>query len=86
MHPGSGDVDLWPIQQQKELFALLGDIPGQIGVELTDTCLMIPNKTVSGIQFPTEQDFRSCQVCRRSVCPNRAAAFDPALWSSVQHD
>jgi len=86
MHPGSGDADVWPIQQQKELFALLGDVPGQIGVELTDTCLMIPNKTVSGIRFPTETDFRSCQVCQRPICSNRAAAFDEALWNSIRHE
>lgn len=86
MHPGSGDVGVWPIEQQRELFMLLGDIPEQIGVELTDTYLMIPNKTVSGICFPTEVDFRSCQVCRRTVCPNRAAAFDQALWDSIQHE
>ena len=86
MHPGSGDVAVWPIEQQRELFALLGDVPGQIGVELTDTYLMIPNKTVSGIRFPTENSFRSCQVCRRPVCPNRAAAFDEALWASLWHE
>ena len=86
MHPGSGDVTVWPIQQQRELFTLLGEIPRQIGVELTDTYLMIPNKTVSGICFPTETDFRSCQLCQRTVCPNRAAAFDQALWDSMQHE
>jgi hypothetical protein len=85
MYPGSGDATVWPIEQQRELFTLLGDIPRQLGVELTDTCLMIPNKTVSGICFPTEVDFRSCQVCQRAVCPNRAAAFDQALWDSIQH-
>jgi hypothetical protein len=86
MHPGSGDAAVWPIEQQRQLFALLGDIPDQIGVELTDTYLMIPNKTVSGIRFPTETSFRSCQVCRREVCPNRAAAFDEALWTMVWHE
>ncbi len=86
MHPGSGDADVWPIEQQGELFALLGDIPGRLGVELTETYLMIPNKTVSGIYFPTEADFRSCQVCRRTACPNRAAAFDQVLWDSIQHE
>lgn len=84
MHPGSGDAAVWPIEQQRVLFTLLEDIPEQIGVELTDTYLMIPNKTVSGICFPTEVDFRSCQVCRRIVCPNRAAPFDQVLWDSIQ--
>ena len=86
MYPGSGDATVWPIEQQRELFSLLGDIPKRIGVELTDTCLMIPNKTVSGIYFATEVDFRSCQVCQRTVCPNRAAGFDQALWDSIQHE
>lgn len=86
MHPGSGDADVWPIEQQKQLFALLGDVTSELGVELTDTCLMVPNKTISGIRFATELDFRSCQVCQRAVCPNRAAAFDEALWASIQHE
>ena len=86
MHPGSGDATVWPIHQQKELFALLGTVTEQIGVELTDSFLMIPNKTISGIRFPTEADFRSCQVCQRSICPNRAADFDELLWASLQHD
>lgn len=85
MSPGSGDVDVWPIEQQRELFSLLGDVKGQIGVELTESFLMKPNKTVSGICFATEVDFRTCQVCRRQGCPGRSAAFDPALWDLHQH-
>jgi hypothetical protein len=85
MNPGSGDADVWPIEQQRELFALLGDVPKEVGVELTECYLMVPNKTISGIRFATELDFRSCQVCQRPVCPNRAAAFDEALWASIQH-
>ena len=84
MSPGSGDVNVWPIEQQRELFTLLGDVRGQIGVELTDSCLMVPNKTVSGIFFPTERDFRTCQVCHRISCPNRSAPFDQELWESIQ--
>jgi hypothetical protein len=86
MNPGSGDVNVWPIEQQRELFALLGDVRAQIGVELTDSFLMIPNKTVSGILFPTERDFRTCQVCHRKNCQNRRAPFDQALWESIQHE
>jgi hypothetical protein len=84
MNPGSGDVNVWPIEQQRDLFSLLGDVRGQIGVELTDSFLMVPNKTVSGIHFPTERDFRTCQVCHREKCPNRRAPFDQALWESIQ--
>jgi hypothetical protein len=86
MHPGSGDASVWPIEQQGPLFSLLGDVTGAIGVELTDSFLMVPNKSVSGVRFATEIDFRSCQLCHREGCPSRSAAFDPELWRSVQHD
>ena len=89
MSPGSGDVDTWPIQQQKGLFALLGglgEVRQKSGVELTDSFLMIPNKSVSGIRFPTETDFRSCQVCHRAKCPSRSAPFDKKLWDLMQHE
>jgi hypothetical protein len=86
MNPGSGDVHIWPIEQQRGLFSLLGDVRGQIGVELTDSFLMIPNKTVSGIHFPTEKDFRTCQVCHRENCPGRSAPFDQELWESIQNN
>ena len=84
MNPGSGDADVWPIEQQKELFALLGDVENQIGVKLNASFLMIPNKSVSGIVFPTEVGFRSCQVCHREDCPSRSAPFDPMLWEQIQ--
>lgn len=85
MSPGSGDVDVWPIEQQKPLFSLFGDTQKLIGVKLTDSFLMIPNKTVSGIKFPTEVDFRTCQLCHREICPNRSAPFDKNLWDEMQH-
>lgn len=86
MDPGSGDADLWPIEQQKELFSVLGDVEAQIGVRLTDSMLMIPTMSVSGIVFPTETEFASCQVCHREGCPRRTAPFDEALWRGVCGD
>ena len=86
MSPGSGDVTVWPIEQQKDLFSLFGNVEEIIGVRLTDSFLMVPNKSVSGIRFPTEVDFRTCQVCRRENCPSRSAEFDQSLWDAVQHD
>lgn len=86
MSPGSADAEVWPIQQQRQLFALFGDVESLIGVRLTDSCLMVPNKTVSGIRFPTEVDYRNCQLCHRDPCPSRSAPFDPELWALVQHE
>jgi hypothetical protein len=86
MHPGSGDATVWPIEQQQGLFALLGDVQGSIGVKLTESFLMIPNKTISGLLFPTEKDFRGCEVCHRENCPSRQVAFNKDLWEEIRMD
>ena len=86
MDPGSGDAGVWPIEQQKELFSVLGDVEARIGVRLTDSMLMIPTMSVSGIVFPTETEFASCQVCHREGCPRRTAPFDEAVWRAVCAD
>ncbi len=78
MAPGS--LADWPIGQQRPLFALLGDVQGAIGVRLTPSMLMVPAKSVSGILFPTEESFESCQLCPRPGCPNRRAPYDPGLY------
>jgi len=80
MNPGSGEANVWPIEQQEDLFAFLGDVQGSIGVALTDSCLMVPNKSVSGIFYPSESGFESCQLCRQERCSHRRAPFDPGLW------
>lgn len=78
MNPGSlGD---WPITQQRPLFDLLGDVEGTIGVHLKETFLMVPTKSVSGILFPAEESFASCQLCPRDNCPNRRAPYEPELF------
>lgn len=86
MSPGSGDAGIWPLEQQNKLFQLLGDVRAHIGVTLTDSCLMIPNKSVSGILFPTTIDFQSCRLCHRADCPSRRADYDPQLWHSLHDD
>ena len=78
MHPGSlGD---WPIREQKALFDLLDNPREAIGVELLDSLLMTPTKSVSGIYFPTEESFESCQLCPIENCPNRRAPYDESLY------
>ncbi len=77
MNPGS--LEDWPITEQSKLFELLGNVEELAGVRLTDSCLMIPQKSVSGIIFPTEVKFQSCQLCPRSNCPSRSAPYNPQL-------
>ncbi len=78
MSPGS--LSDWPIDQQKQLFELLGDVKGAIGVELLPSFIMKPVKSVSGIYFPTKVDFKSCMLCPRKNCPSRKADFNPELY------
>jgi hypothetical protein len=75
MNPGSGDARLWPLTQQRPLFALLGEVEQAIGVRLTPSLLMQPNKSVSGILFPSAEHFESCQLCTRQDCPRRRAPY-----------
>jgi len=78
MNPGS--LTDWPLQEQRKLFALLGDTEAAIGVELTENLIMVPLKSVSGISFPAEADFASCQLCPRENCPGRRAPYDATLY------
>ncbi len=77
MSPGS--LEDWPITEQKLLFSLFEDAAKPLGVRLTEHMLMVPRKSVSGIMFPTEASFQSCQLCPRKDCPGRRAAFDKEL-------
>jgi hypothetical protein len=77
MNPGS--LEDWPIMQQKELFSLFGNVEELIGVKITESCLMIPQKSLSGIFFPSEITFESCQLCPREVCSGRRVPYDPNL-------
>lgn len=78
MSPGS--LEDWPIREQRPLFDLLGNLEEAIGVRLTDSMLMIPSKSVSGIRFPVEKTFESCQLCQRERCPSRKAPYDEGLY------
>lgn len=88
MAPGSGDADVWPLSEQSKLFnqLLKGRVTELIGVTLTESLLMLPYKSASGILFAAEHDFATCQLCHRRNCPNRRAEFDSGLWSRSRQD
>jgi Vitamin B12 dependent methionine synthase, activation domain len=77
MAPGS--LPDWPLEEQRPLFKLLGEVTASIGVKLTESLLMLPAKSVSGIYFPTETSFFSCQLCPRERCDSRKARYDEKL-------
>jgi hypothetical protein len=84
MNPGSGDASVWPIEQQKQLFSIFGDVEKLIGVKLTQSLVLAPDMSGSGILFPTETTFASCQLCHRENCFARRAPFDKELWESMK--
>ena len=84
MSPGS--LKNWPITQQKQLFSIFGNPEDLIGVRLTDSFLMIPKKSESGICFPTEVQFYSCQLCPREICEGRAAPYDKNVAESYRKE
>ncbi len=69
--PGYGD---WILQEQRAVFALL---PGaEIGVTLTEKCMMQPRKSVSfaigiGEGFTIEKSVGRCRHCDMINCPYR---------------
>lgn len=77
MNPGS--LRGWSIDNQEGLFKLFDDVEGGIGVELKESCLMIPEKSLSGVFFPTETDYVNCKLCNREICKNRRSEYDKEL-------
>jgi hypothetical protein len=77
MNPG--EIQDWPITQQKPLFELFGTEAQKIGVSLTTGGAMKPIKSRSGIIFPNDTGFLSCRFCTQFRCPGRRAAYDPQL-------
>lgn len=78
MNPGS--LADWPLEQQRPLFDILGDAATRIGVTLTDSFLMVPVKSASGLFFETQATYENCQLCPRQTCPNRRAPYDAGLY------
>jgi hypothetical protein len=74
MAPGS--LEDWPIEQQGSLFRLLPGVEGALGVRLTESFLMLPRKSISGIYFPSAVSFFNCQLCPRERCDSRKARYD----------
>lgn len=72
--PGQNDI---PLELQTTIFRLLQ--PGDIGVALSDKCMMDPKKSISGIFAVREEEdkerVRPCDLCeRRETCPNAYAS------------
>lgn len=74
MNPG--EIKAWPITEQRPLFALFSGAEKQIGVELSESGVMKPIKSRSGIVFSNDTGFLSCRLCTQFQCPGRRAPYD----------
>jgi len=83
INPGSGNLDNWHISQQKPLFEMIGDVNAEIGVTLTDSFLMLPVKSTSGLIYPSETEFVNCALCGRENCVGRRVKFDRELYAKT---
>lgn len=57
--PGSGNADGLPVHELEKLLSILNS-GCDIGVTLTDSYLMMPNKTIAGIGFSPKLDYENC--------------------------
>jgi hypothetical protein len=78
MNPG--EIEDWHISEQRPLFDLFGDVQKQIGVTLTGGGVMKPIKSRSGIIFPNDRGFETCQLCLQTRCTGRRCKFEPELY------
>ena len=59
----------WSLSEQRKLFALFPD--GHCGIKLSDSCLMEPIKSVSGVigfGVNVRQHIYDCQICELENC------------------
>ena len=73
LNPGS--LEEWPLTGQIPLFDIIGEVKEKIGVSLSDSLLMSPTKSVSGIMFQTKEEYHNCQLCQKQNCPGRRAEY-----------
>ncbi|SHE95989.1 vitamin B12 dependent-methionine synthase activation domain-containing protein [Alkalibacter saccharofermentans] len=55
-----GALNDWPIEDQQKLFKIFGDVAEKIGVELSESNVMKPGKSVSGVYCQVMDDITEC--------------------------
>ncbi len=77
----------WPVSGQRALFARLS--PGEIGITLSESALMTPVKSVSGVLVAAlprahrfRPDFDFCEACTERTCLERMASLRSSAEAS----
>jgi hypothetical protein len=69
----------WDVTAQKDIFA---HFPDTLGIELTESCLMIPEKSLSFVSLLSKRgDFSeikvgNCRDCKQEKCPYRLQPYE----------
>lgn len=82
-HINPGEIDDWPLTEQKSLFGIFDGAAEKIGVQLTGGCMIKPVKSRSGIYFANDDGFETCRLCTQYRCTGRRAAFDAATLARM---
>lgn len=68
----------WPVEEQRKLFQLFDS--NTAGIELKESCLMMPRKSISAVfgAYPVSGDsaqppYNPCVDCTKTDCPSRRA-------------
>ncbi len=80
MTPGA--LEDWSLDEQEKLFSIFRGRHQTIDVELTESNMMLPVKSLSGVMFPSEHNYSNCQLCSKDNCPNRRAEYEQALFET----
>ncbi|HZK24454.1 MAG TPA: hypothetical protein VFC74_03605 [Oscillospiraceae bacterium] len=81
MTPGS--LPDWPIINNDDLFAMIGNVTEDIGVSLNKHHYMQPYNSSSGIIFSSSTGYVNCTLCKNLDCIGRHAPFDQAEYNRL---
>ena len=78
-HVNPGSIEDWSTLEIAGIFELMDGKPYELGMELTDSGLMKPSRSVCGFFFESATPYVNCLLCQRQGCAERKAAFDEAM-------
>jgi hypothetical protein len=74
-HINPGSIQDWSTVEVNKIFDLL-EKPAHLGLNVLESGMINPVRSVSGFMFLSESEFHNCILCRKENCPNRKAEFD----------
>ena len=84
MYPGSGDATVWPIEQQRELFSLLRDIPTRIWRRTHGHFQCHGSVPCTTNETEQSQDVETAAAARRREFVGFAVEPDQDRWAQGQ--